>query len=164
MFAFYQGKYVFSISSFFDFRNAYLKKHQASHQMLDNLKHLDMFKGPRRENPKQTFHQSPQIFGCSAINANQTRANNSALYSSFGPLHASRPYPTRFGALPFSPSFDYRRFYSLGELYLTQQLDRSSAFQYVHANHLRNLNNMANVSNFISRPMANSSLMPLPVK
>uniref|UniRef100_A0A1A9X413 C2H2-type domain-containing protein n=1 Tax=Glossina brevipalpis TaxID=37001 RepID=A0A1A9X413_9MUSC len=142
-------------------RNAYLKKHQASHQMLDNLKHLDMFKSPRRENPS-TFHQ-PQGFGCSTVNTNQ-RSNSSALYSPFGPLHAPRPYPNRFGTLPFNPTFDYRRFYSLGELYLTQQLDRSSAFQYVHANHLRNLNNMANASNFINRPMASSPLMPLPVK
>ncbi|XP_030376382.1 uncharacterized protein LOC115625473 [Scaptodrosophila lebanonensis] len=126
-------------------RHAYLKKHQASHQILENLKTFDFFKA---QSQQQT------------VNANFSQpASAPAPYTLFSGAHGSpvqlpRPagvlypspknYAQRFAGFPHFQPFDQRRLYSLGELYLSQHFERSSAFQYVQANHLRQLSNVAN--------------------
>ncbi|XP_016990009.1 uncharacterized protein LOC108052177 [Drosophila rhopaloa] len=142
-------------------RQAYLKKHQASHQMLDNLKNLDFFKAQQQQ-LAISGHQLPdhvqlqQTAGGQAVSA-------AAPYSSLPrPPQGMPHYPPpngknyaagqRFPGFPFQP-FDQRRFYSFGEFYLSQHLERSSAFQYVQANHLRQLSNVAQ-----------TLMPPLPVK
>ncbi|XP_019890926.2 uncharacterized protein LOC101896508 [Musca domestica] len=137
-------------------RQAYLKKHQTSHQMLENLKSLDIFKN---STTNSTNLHPPVGSHLNAALHSSSRIPNTPLYPSMIP--PPRPYPTtRFGPFPFGTPFDHRRFYTLGEFYLSQQLERSSAFQYVQANHLRNLSNVA-AGNFASRP---TPLVPLPVK
>lgn len=137
-------------------RQAYLKKHQTSHQMLENLKSLDIFKNSATNS---TNLHPPVGSHLNAALHSSSRIPNTPLYPSMIP--PPRPYPTtRFGPFPFGTPFDHRRFYTLGEFYLSQQLERSSAFQYVQANHLRNLSNVA-AGNFASRP---TPLVPLPVK
>ncbi|XP_017071903.2 uncharacterized protein LOC108108367 [Drosophila eugracilis] len=132
-------------------RQAYLKKHQASHQMLDNLKNLDFFKAQQQQ-LAINGHQLPDH-----VQLQQTQGQSVASATPYASL--PRPpqgmpiYPPppngknyaggqRFPGFPFQ-SFDQRRFYSLGEFYLSQHLERSSAFQYVQANHLRQLSNVA---------------------
>ncbi|XP_023302147.2 serine/threonine-protein kinase pakF [Lucilia cuprina] len=137
-------------------RHAYLKKHQASHQILENLKSMDIFKNSTETST--TFQSTnPHLRNSSLPTAQRIQPN--PLYPS---LQHPRPYPARFAGFPFSTPFDHRRFYTLGEFYLSQQLERSSAFQYVQANHLRNLSNVA--GNFINRPVVPSPIIPLPVK
>ncbi|XP_017057409.1 uncharacterized protein LOC108098785 [Drosophila ficusphila] len=131
-------------------RQAYLKKHQASHQMLDNLKNLDFFKAQQQQ-LSIGGHQMPDHV---QLQQNQGQAVPSAAsYASLPrppqgmpiyPPPSGKNYATgqRFPGFPFQP-FDQRRFYSLGEFYLSQHLERSSAFQYVQANHLRQLSNVA---------------------
>ncbi|XP_051863331.1 integrator complex subunit 3 homolog [Drosophila albomicans] len=149
-------------------RYAYLKKHQASHQMLENLKSMDFFTAQQHQHQQhhhqQQQHQQqqqqqqlqqtlPQTQPASSQNAATymlPRPPHAALYPQVTPKNYATPQ--RFAGFPFQP-FDQRRFYSLGELYLSQQLERSSAFQYVHANHLRQLSNVAH-----------TMLPPLPVK
>ncbi|XP_061398976.1 uncharacterized protein LOC133334660 [Musca vetustissima] len=136
-------------------RQAYLKKHQASHQMLENLKSLDIFKNSSANSAN--LHPPVGTHLNAALHT-PSRIPNTPIYP---PMIPPRPYPTtRFGAFPFGAPFDHRRFYTLGEFYLSQQLERSSAFQYVQANHLRNLSNVA-AGNFGNRP---TPLVPLPVK
>ncbi|XP_026851105.1 uncharacterized protein LOC6598746 [Drosophila persimilis] len=144
-------------------RHAYLKKHQASHQMLENLKNLDFFKAQQQQQQQHQQHphplpEHPQL--------QQSSAHGPATATTYGPLprppHGIPIYPPaasksyvggqRFPGFPFQP-FDQRRFYSLGEFYLSQHLERSSAFQYVQANHLRQLSNVAQ-----------NLLPPMPVK
>ncbi|SPP80418.1 uncharacterized protein LOC117583178 [Drosophila guanche] len=144
-------------------RHAYLKKHQASHQMLENLKNLDFFKAQQQQQQHPHPHplplpEHPQV--------QQSSAHGPATATNYGtlprPPHGIPLYPPaaaksyvggqRFPGFPFQP-FDQRRFYSLGEFYLSQHLERSSAFQYVQANHLRQLSNVAQ-----------NLLPPLPVK
>ncbi|XP_032289611.2 uncharacterized protein nerfin-2 [Drosophila virilis] len=141
-------------------RYAYLKKHQASHQMLDNLKNMELFNAhQQQQQQQQQLHQQQQLQqqhlpaqpAAAAAPYVLPRPPHCTLY----PTGTSKSYASggqRFGGFPFQ-SFDQRRFYSLGELYLSQQLERSSAFQYVHANHLRQLSNVAH-----------NMLPPLPVK
>ncbi|XP_073818049.1 nervous fingers 2 [Musca autumnalis] len=137
-------------------RQAYLKKHQTSHQMLENLKSLDIFKHSATNSGN--LHHPPVGSHLNAALHPPSRLPNTPLYP---PMIPPRPYTaTRFGTFPFGAPFDHRRFYTLGEFYLSQQLERSSAFQYVQANHLRNLSNVA-AGNFGNRP---TPLVPLPVK
>uniref|UniRef100_A0A1I8PK53 C2H2-type domain-containing protein n=1 Tax=Stomoxys calcitrans TaxID=35570 RepID=A0A1I8PK53_STOCA len=142
-------------------RQAYLKKHQASHQMLENLKSLDIFKN-------SSNNGSGQITTNGASHLNSTlhpTANRMSANPIYPPMLQARPYHTaRFGAFPFGAPFDHRRFYTLGEFYLSQQLERSSAFQYVQANHLRNLSNAAAGNFAANRPVVPSPIIPLPVK
>ncbi|XP_068153747.1 LOW QUALITY PROTEIN: uncharacterized protein nerfin-2 [Drosophila tropicalis] len=138
-------------------RHAYLKKHQASHQMLENLKNLDFFKAQQ----SHQHHHNHQIHQVQHQQQQQQQpATAAATASAYGalprpPPHCLPIYPTPAPAknyasgqrlpngFPFPP-FDQRRFYTLGELYLSQHLERqTSAFQYVHANHLRQLSNVA---------------------
>ncbi|XP_014089842.2 uncharacterized protein nerfin-2 [Bactrocera oleae] len=126
-------------------RHAYLKKHQASHQILENLKSLEIFKNSNSiANPAFTHPMQQSKSQFPFTNATATvpvpRAPHTQASQHFGVAHPHtiKPYPQRFNPFPF-PAFDQRRFYSLGELYLSQHLDHSSAFQYVQANHLRNL-------------------------
>ncbi|XP_050334840.1 uncharacterized protein LOC126762264 [Bactrocera neohumeralis] len=137
-------------------RHAYLKKHQASHQILENLKSLDIFKNSNPiANPvfPHPLQQSKNNFPFTNATATvpAPRAPHTQATQQFGVthLHTIKPYPQRFNPFPF-PTFDQRRFYSLGELYLSQHLDHSSAFQYVQANHLRNLTAAAGA--FAPRP------------
>ncbi|KAH8311485.1 hypothetical protein KR044_006610 [Drosophila immigrans] len=141
-------------------RYAYLKKHQASHQMLENLKSMDFFTAQQHQQHQQ-HQQQQQLQQSQPATAQPGAAAGGAAYMLPRPPHAAlypqvtpKNYagPQRFAGFPFQP-FDQRRFYSLGELYLSQQLERSSAFQYVHANHLRQLSNVAH-----------TMLPPLPVK
>ncbi|KAL7729848.1 hypothetical protein ACLKA6_014705 [Drosophila palustris] len=132
-------------------RYAYLKKHQASHQMLDNLKSMEFFNGQQQQ--QQHPQTQPQAAASGTVAGSAyvlPRPPHCGLY----PTGTAKNYATaqRFPGFPFQP-FDQRRFYSLGELYLSQHLERSSAFQYVHANHLRQLSNVAH-----------TMLPPLPVK
>ncbi|KAH8271280.1 hypothetical protein KR018_005636 [Drosophila ironensis] len=133
-------------------RQAYLKKHQASHQMLENLKNLDFFKAQQQHQHQQ---QQQQQLAHHLPDAGHTPGTSTATpYSALPrPPHGMPIYPPagaksygvggqRFPGFPFQ-SFDQRRFYSLGEFYLSQHLERSSAFQYVQANHLRQLSNVA---------------------
>ncbi|XP_054081772.1 zinc finger protein 892 [Zeugodacus cucurbitae] len=137
-------------------RHAYLKKHQASHQILENLKSLDIFKNSTSiANPvfSHPMQQSKTHFPFTNTTATvpAPRAPHTQSTQHFGVAHPHtiKPYPQRFNPFPF-PAFDQRRFYSLGELYLSQHLDHSSAFQYVQANHLRNLTAAAGA--FAPRP------------
>ncbi|XP_039492708.1 uncharacterized protein LOC120452518, partial [Drosophila santomea] len=141
-------------------RQAYLKKHQASHQMLDNLKNLDFFKSQQQQ-LAISGHQLPDH-----VQLQHTTGQAVPPAASYASLPRPPPgmpiYPPpsgktyaggqRFPGFPFQ-SFDQRRFYSLGEFYLSQHLERSSAFQYVQANHLRQLSNVAQ-----------TLMPPLPVK
>ncbi|KAH8331135.1 hypothetical protein KR067_011880 [Drosophila pandora] len=143
-------------------RQAYLKKHQASHQMLENLKNLDFFKAQQQHHHQQqqltlNSHQLPDPGQVAATSSTTPYAGLPR------PPHGMPIYPPtggknyavggqRFPGFPFQP-FDQRRFYSLGEFYLSQHLERSSAFQYVQANHLRQLSNVAQ-----------TLLPPMPVK
>lgn len=126
--------------------------------MLENLKSLDIFKkstnNPANGHPSNGPHMNATINIPPGLQTN----------SLYPPIVQPRPYPNaaRFGSFPFGPAFDHRRFYTLGEFYLSQQLERSSAFQYVQANHLRNLSNVA--GNLVNRPMVPSPIVPLPVK
>ncbi|XP_075163439.1 nervous fingers 2 [Haematobia irritans] len=141
-------------------RQAYLKKHQASHQMLENLKSLDIFKNsPNNHGPLHATngvtHMNTPLHGPNRIPTNPL----------YPPMLQPRPYPSaRFGTFPFGTPFDHRRFYTLGEFYLSQQLERSSAFQYVQANHLRNLSNVASGNFNATRPVVPAPIIPLPVK
>ncbi|KAH8264385.1 hypothetical protein KR038_008128 [Drosophila bunnanda] len=151
-------------------RQAYLKKHQASHQMLENLKNLDFFKAQQHQQHQQQLalgggHQLPDhvqlpqppvpvASGTAApYAANLPRPSSHGL-PLYPPVAPGKNYAPgqRFPGFPFQP-FDQRRFYSLGEFYLSQHLERSSAFQYVQANHLRQLSNVAQ-----------TLMPPLPVK
>nr|XP_044250178.1 uncharacterized protein LOC108057172 [Drosophila takahashii] len=139
-------------------RQAYLKKHQASHQMLDNLKNLDFFKAQQQQQQQLAIngHQLPDHVQLQQQQQTQGQAVSSAATYAAASLPRPPPgmpiYPPpngknyaggqRFPGFPFQP-FDQRRFYSLGEFYLSQHLERSSAFQYVQANHLRQLSNVA---------------------
>lgn len=135
-----------SFNSFLlSYSHAYLKKHQASHQILENLKSLEIFKNSNSiANPAFTHPMQQSKSQFPFTNATATvptpRAPHTQASQHFGVAHPHtiKPYPQRFNPFPF-PTFDQRRFYSLGELYLSQHLDHSSAFQYVQANHLRNL-------------------------
>lgn len=139
--------------------------------MLDNLKNLDFFKAQQQHQHQQQLglssgHQLPdhvQLPQPPVQVASAARA--AAPYATLPrpPPHGLPLYPPvapgksysagqRFPGFPFQP-FDQRRFYSLGEFYLSQHLERSSAFQYVQANHLRQLSNVAQ-----------TLLPPLPVK
>ncbi|XP_054729444.1 zinc finger protein 652-A [Anastrepha obliqua] len=136
-------------------RHAYLKKHQASHQMLENLKSLDIFKGSSSITNPGFPHPMPQPknhfpFSNVPVTATAPRLphTHTPHFSSNHP-HTIKPYPQRFNTFPF-PTFDQRHFYSLGEFYISQQLDRSSAFEYAQANHLRNLTAAAGA--FAPRP------------
>lgn len=124
--------------------------------MLENLKSLDIFKNSTSSTatfqPANTHLNNPSL-------PTPSRLQPNPLYPA---LQHPRPYPARFSGFPFPTPFDHRRFYTLGEFYLSQQLERSSAFQYVQANHLRNLSNVA--GNFINRPVVPSPIIPLPVK
>ncbi|KAH8388193.1 hypothetical protein KR093_000103 [Drosophila rubida] len=151
-------------------RYAYLKKHQASHQMLENLKSMDFFAAQQQHQHQhqqqqqqlqqqqqqqlQHSHSQSQAATTQPVAAGAAymlpRPTHAALYPQVTPKNYAAPQ--RFAGFPFQP-FDQRRFYSLGELYLSQQLERSSAFQYVHANHLRQLSSVAH-----------TMLPPLPVK
>ncbi|KAH8243866.1 hypothetical protein KR032_010836 [Drosophila birchii] len=154
-------------------RQAYLKKHQASHQMLENLKNLDFFKAQQHHQHQHqqqlslsNGHQLPdhvQLPQPPVPVASSTAAPPYPTNLPRPPSHGLPLYPPvapgknyaagqRFPGFPFQP-FDQRRFYSLGEFYLSQHLERSSAFQYVQANHLRQLSNVAQ-----------TLLPPLPVK
>ena len=127
--------------------------------MLENLKTLDLFKNTT--NSTNAFQPSAGQGIHNSLNTAPRLPSNS-LYPG---LQHPRPYPARFAAgFTFPSPFDQRRFYTLGEFYLSQQLERSSAFQYVQqANHLRNLSNVA-AGNFINRPVVPSPIIPLPVK
>ncbi|XP_055847990.1 zinc finger protein 91 [Episyrphus balteatus] len=112
-------------------RQAYLKKHLASHQMLDELKAMDSYKQNNNAFPHSasnyTFHQ---------VNQSHHPAPNHLLhpaktYSNHPP--AGVRFPNLF------TNFDHRRFHVLSDLYLSHQLDRSSAFQYVQNQNLRGL-------------------------
>ncbi|CAD6994345.1 unnamed protein product [Ceratitis capitata] len=135
-------------------RHAYLKKHQASHQMLENLKSLDIFKSstslpnPNSMPQPKAYYPLPNLSPSTAPRAPYTHTPHFNAHN-HQHAHTIKPYPQRFNAFPF-PTLDQRRFYSLGELYLSQHLDQASAFQYVHANHLRNLT--AAASTFAPRP------------
>ncbi|KAH8407236.1 hypothetical protein KR222_010909 [Zaprionus bogoriensis] len=144
-------------------RFAYLKKHQVSHQMLENLKNMDFFNAQQQQHQQQQQQQQQQLQQQQHTQSAALAPPLSAAYVLPRPPHcplygAGTPKnyaaPQRFAGFPFQP-FDQRRFYSLGELYLSQQLERSSAFQYVHANHLRQLSNVAH--SMLPPP-------PLPVK
>lgn len=140
-----------------------MKKHQTSHQVLENLKSLDIFKN----STGSTGPLHPPGVGGHHVNTTLHAANRiptNPLYHP--PMIQPRPYPaaTRFGTFPFGAPFDHRRFYTLGEFYLSQQLERSSAFQYVQANHLRNLSNVAAGNFAANRPVVPSPMIPLPVK
>ncbi|KAH8354377.1 hypothetical protein KR084_009448 [Drosophila pseudotakahashii] len=138
-------------------RQAYLKKHQASHQMLDNLKNLDFFKAQQQQQQQLALngHQLPDHVQLQQQQAQGQAVSSAATYAASSlprPPPGMPIYPPpngknyaggqRFPGFPFQP-FDQRRFYSLGEFYLSQHLERSSAFQYVQANHLRQLSNVA---------------------
>lgn len=112
--------------------------------MLENLKSLDLFKdanatshAPFAAANPQNMNHTQTLFGATQ------RALPTGIYNTTNSIYypALKQYtPTRFPPFGF-PALDQRRFYSLGELYLSQQLERSSAFQYVQqANHLRQLN------------------------
>ncbi|XP_020814130.1 proline-, glutamic acid- and leucine-rich protein 1 [Drosophila serrata] len=151
-------------------RQAYLKKHQASHQMLENLKNLDFFKAQQHQQHQQQLglgsgHQLPDHVQLPqpTVPVASSSAAPYATNLTRPPTHGLPLYPPvapgknyapgqRFPGFPFQP-FDQRRFYSLGEFYLSQHLERSSAFQYVQANHLRQLSNVAQ-----------TLMPPLPVK
>ncbi|XP_017035657.1 uncharacterized protein nerfin-2 [Drosophila kikkawai] len=150
-------------------RQAYLKKHQASHQMLENLKSLDFFKAQQQQHQhqQQLGHPLPDHVQLPQVPLPVPVASSTAApYAPtlprppshglplYPPAAPGKNYATgqRFPGFPFQP-FDQRRFYSLGEFYLSQHLERSSAFQYVQANHLRQLSNVAQ-----------TLLPPLPVK
>ncbi|XP_037928658.1 uncharacterized protein LOC119676556 [Teleopsis dalmanni] len=137
-------------------RHAYLKKHRASHDMLQNLKNLDIFKNTASGNSFGNAHSSQQH----SFNAMTHTTNRPGLYHGPGQHHSTKPYAARFGPFGFPP-FDQRRLYTLSEFYLSQQLDRSSAFQYVQANHLNNLSSAVN--NYLPRPIA-PTLLPATVK
>lgn len=128
--------------------------------MLENLKTLDIFKNTT------SSANAFQPTGSQTVNhglSTPPRMPTNALYPA---LQHPRPYPARFAAgFTFPSPFDaHRRFYTLGEFYLSQQLERTSAFQYVQqANHLRNLSNVA-AGSFINRPVVPSPIIPLPVK
>lgn len=126
--------------------------------MLESLKSLDIFKNSASSTSSASYQPSTNHLNHSSV-PSTTRLQPNPLYPA--PQHP-RPYPTRFTGFPFPTPFDHRRFYTLGEFYLSQQLERSSAFQYVQANHLRNLSNVA--GNFINRPVVPSPIVPLPVK
>lgn len=123
--------------------------------MLENLKSLEIFKNV------------PAVSSNSVQNAqfsqSYTKSGSSSIYPQ--PImnqsqpSMPRPYvPTHFAGFPFpTTQFDHRRFYALGEFYLNQQLERSSAFQYVQANHLRHLENVA--GSFLHH----SPLVPVPI-
>ncbi|XP_036325338.1 uncharacterized protein LOC118738509 [Rhagoletis pomonella] len=127
-------------------RQAYLKKHQASHQMLENLKSLDIFKNSAAIRNPSFPHSMPQpkshfSFSNAPATATSSRLPHiHAAHFNNPHTHTIKPYPQRLNAFPF----DQRRFYSLSDFYLSQHLDHShSAFQYVQANHLRNVTTVA---------------------
>lgn len=135
--------------------------------MMENLKNMDFFNAQQQQQ-QQHHHQQQQQQQVQLPHTQTLPAAASAaaymlprpapctLYptaaTAAGKSYAATATSQRFTGFPFQP-FDQRRFYSLGELYLSQQLERSSAFQYVHANHLRQLSNVAH-----------TMLPPLPVK
>jgi len=118
--------------------------------MLDNLKNMEFFNAQQQQQLPQAQTQTAASGAAGGAAYVLPRPPHCGLY----PTATQKNYatPQRFAGFPFQP-FDQRRFYSLGELYLSQQLERSSAFQYVHANHLRQLSNVAH-----------TMLPPLPVK
>ncbi|XP_067640543.1 uncharacterized protein nerfin-2 [Eurosta solidaginis] len=149
-------------------RHAYLKKHQVSHQMLENLKSLNIFKNSSAISNHGYAHPIPHTkshFPFSNISTTAPASHSPRTHAPhFNSTHAPpaiRPYPQRFNAFPF-PTIDQRRFYSLGELCLSQHLDRTSAFQYVQANHFRNLT--AAAEPFVPRPPLAPPLTALTAK
>ncbi|XP_055907748.1 zinc finger protein 91 [Eupeodes corollae] len=131
-------------------RQAYLKKHLASHQMLEELKAIDSYKQTNNAFPHSasnfTFHQVNH-----QVHHHQTSQNHHFLHHP-PKTYSNHPPGARFPNL--FTNFDHRRFHVLSDLYLSHQLDRSSAFQYVQNQNIRGL------------PMAPmiSPLMQMPVK
>lgn len=122
------------------FRNSYLKKHQSTHQLLENINQSNLF-GQSILAPLQC-HQTNNLFTDSSQSPlTLTGTVSGATGYNSGHSMSLKPGNTtttsfqlaHFGGLVFNtiPAFDQSHFYTLSELYITQQLDRSSAFQYV---------------------------------
>lgn len=142
------NKIYFSLFNvFYLCRQAYLKKHLISHQMITDLKSSDIYRQPIIGNssiPTYHFHNNSNFY-------------NSHTLSHLSPHH--RLYSGNIRFPHFFQNFDHRR--PFNEFYFNNSNsgNRLSAFQYVHTQGIHNLNTVSSGLNGIQ-----NAIIPTPLQ